>query len=175
LKREQKGALLDDLHGKFVKAKLAVITDYRGLTVPAVDQLRRQLRAKGTEYRVAKNTLLKKAVVGTEFEVLKDYFEGTSAIAVSYDDLVGPAKILNNFSKDNPLLTLRVAALNGKVLSAEDIKSLAQLPPREVLLAKLLALMNAVPTRFVQILSGIPRQFLYTLQAIKDKKEQTIN
>ena len=175
MKREQKAALLDDLHGKFVKAKLAVITDNRGLTVPVVDQLRRQLRAKGIEYRVAKNTLLRKAVVGTEFEVLKDYFEGTSAIAVSYDDPVGPAKILNNFSKDNPLLTLRAAALNGKVLSAEDIKSLAQLPPREVLLAKLLALMNVVPTRFVQVLSGIPRQFLYTLQAIKDKKEQTVN
>lgn len=175
MNREEKAAIVKELNGRFAEAKIAIITDYRGLTVPDLLELRRNLRKGAADFRVAKNTLLRRAVQGTGFEGLQDHFTGTSAIAVSSDDPVTPAKVLCEFSKTHPALDIRTALLDGKLLSREEIVALSKLPDRDTLLAKLLSVMNAVPTGLVQVLSGVPRTFLYTLQAIKDQKEQKDN
>jgi large subunit ribosomal protein L10 len=170
--REEKVAEVEELSGKFAKAKIAIVADYKGLTVPVLQELRHNLRRNDAEFRVAKNTLLARAVEDTEFKGLQDQFVGTTAVAVSYGDPVSPTKILTDFCKDHPELKLRSALLDGKLLSVDDITALSKLPSKEVLLGQMLSVMNAVPTGFVRVLSGVPRTFLYALQAIKEKKEQ---
>jgi large subunit ribosomal protein L10 len=175
LNRDEKATVVEELSGKFAKAKIAVVTDYRGLTVPVFQELRRELRKNNAEIRVAKNTLLRRAVQGTPFEAMDEHFTGTSAITVSNEDPVSPAKVLVEFGKGHPQLTIRGAVLDGKALTPDDIVALSRLPGKDVLLAKLLSVMQAVPTNFVQVLSGVPRKMVYLLQAVRDKKEQTDN
>jgi large subunit ribosomal protein L10 len=160
--REEKVAEVAELSGKFAKANIAIVADYKGLTVQDLQELRHSLRRNDAEFRVAKNTLLIR-------------FVGTTSVTVSYGDPVSPAKILTDFSKDHPELKIRSAVLDGKMLSAEDITALSRLPGKEVLLGQMLSVMNAVPTGLVQVLSGVPRTFLYALQAIKEQKEQAAN
>lgn len=175
MNRDDKVAVVEDLSSKFEKAKFAVVADYRGLKVSTFEELRRELKKNNAEIRVAKNTLLRRAVQGTPFEVMSSQLKGTTAVTVSYEDPVAPAKILTEFVKNHPEFVLRTGVLEGKELSADDLKALSSLPSKEVLLATLLSTMNAVPTSFVQVLSAIPRSFLYALQALKDKKEQQTN
>lgn len=172
MNREQKAAEVEDLNGRFSKAKIAIAADYRGLKVADFQQLRVELRKNNAEIRVAKNTLLRRAVQDTSFEQLQEHFTGTTAITVSYDDPVAPAKVLTAFSKDHNEIVLRGGMLDGKSLTPEDLVALSKLPSREVMLAKLLSVMAAVPTSFVQVLNAVPRSLVYTLQAIKEKKEQ---
>ena len=171
MKIEQKKAIAEELHEKFARAKVVIVTDYKGMDVAAVNQLRRKLREAGIEYRVAKNSLLARASKNTGVETISDQFKGPNAVALSYDDPVAPAKVLTDFMKANTKLAIKVGVLNGKALSIDDIKALSALPSREVLLARVLSVMNAVPTSFVRVLSGVPVQFLNVLQAIKEKKE----
>ena len=175
MNRDEKATVVEQLNDKFSKAKLAVVADYRGLSVPALQEIRRSLRDSNTELRVAKNTLLRRAVKGTSFEAMESHFQGTTAISVSYDDPVAPAKALTDFAKSNPQLAIRAAILDGKALTADDLLALAKLPSKEVLLSKLLSVMQAVPTNFVQVLNGVPSKMVYMLQAIKDKKAQEEN
>jgi large subunit ribosomal protein L10 len=171
VKIEQKKAIAEELHEKFSKAKVVIVTDYKGMDVAATNQLRRKLREAGIEYRVAKNSLLARASKDTDVEAIIDQFKGPNAIAMSYDDPVAPAKVLTDFMKANAKLEIKVGVLNGKALNIDDIKALSALPSREVLLARVLSVMNAVPTSFVRVLAGVPVQFLNVLQAIKEKKE----
>ena len=175
MNREEKVAEVAELSGKFAKANIAIVADYKGLTVQDLQELRHSLRRNDAEFRVAKNTLLIRAVADTDYKGLQDDFVGTTSITVSYGDPVSPAKILTDFSKDHPELKIRSAVLDGKMLSAEDITALSRLPGKEVLLGQMLSVMNAVPTGLVQVLSGVPRTFLYALQAIKEQKEQAAN
>ncbi|MBW2466190.1 MAG: 50S ribosomal protein L10 [Deltaproteobacteria bacterium] len=175
MNRNEKVAEVEELSGKFAKAKMAIVTDYKGLTVPVLQELRHNLRRNDAEFRVAKNTLLIRAVEDTEFKGLQDQFVGTTAITVSYGDPVSPAKILAEFAKDHSELQIRSALLDGKLLSPEDITALSKLPSKEILLGQMLSVMNGVPTGLVQVLSGVPRTFLYALQAIKEQKEQAAN
>ena len=175
MNREEKASIVDELSDKFAKAKIAIITDYRGLTVSVMQELRRKLRENNAEVKVAKNTLLRRAVKGTSFEGIESHFLGTTAVTVSYEDPVTPAKIIVEFLKDNPQLEIKAGSLEGKELSSEDIKALSKLPSKEILLGQLLSVMNAVPTGFVQVLSGVPRNFVNVLQAIKDQKSQADN
>jgi large subunit ribosomal protein L10 len=147
------------------------LTDYKGLDVAAINDLRRKLRESDIEYQVVKNTLLARAAEDTEVALIKDHFKGPSAVAISYDDPVAPAKVLTQFAKDNGKLEIKVGVLNGKVLDAQAIKALALLPSREVMLAQLLATLNAVPTSFVRVLAEVPRSLLNVLTALKDQKE----
>jgi large subunit ribosomal protein L10 len=133
------------------------------------------LRRNDAEFRVAKNTLLIRAVEDTAFKGLQEHFVGTTAVTVSYGDPVTPAKIISDFCKDHPELKIRTGLLDGKLLSTDDITALSKLPSKEVLLSQMLSVMNAVPTGLVQVLSGVPRTFLYALQAIKEQKEQAAN
>jgi len=175
LNREEKVAEVAELSGKFAKAKIAIVADYKGLTVPVLQELRHNLRRNDAEIRVAKNTLLKRAVEDTEYQGLQEYFVGTTAVTVSYGDPVSPAKILTDFCKDHPEMQIRSASLDGKVLTVNEVTALSKLPSKEVLLAQMLSVMNAVPTGLVRVLSGVPRTFLYALQAIKAQKEQAAN
>ncbi len=175
MNRDEKAAIVEELSGKFANAKLAVVTDYRGLTVKSFQELRSELRKSSAEVKVAKNTLLKRAIQDTPFAALEGALQGTSAVTVTDTDPVAPAKILVKFNKDNPQLAIKTAILDGKVLTADDLIALSKLPGREELLAKLLFVMQAVPTNFVQVLSGVPRKALYLLQAIKEQKEQSGN
>ena len=171
MKLEAKQKITEDLHERLAKSVIIVLTDYKGLDVTSINDLRRKLRDANIEYQVVKNTLLVRAAEDTEVAVLKDHFKGPSAIAISYDDPVAPAKVLTQFAKDNNKLEIKVGVLNGKVLDAQAIKALATLPSREVLLAQFLSTLNAVPTSFVRVLAEVPRSMLNVLTAIKDQKE----
>lgn len=171
MNRDEKVSKVSELNETFSKAKFAVVTDYRGLKVTELEKLRRELKKSDAQIRVAKNSLLKLAVKDTDYEILSEYFTGTTAVAVSFEDPVASAKALSGFAKDNEALSIRSAALDGSVLSADDVIALSKLPGKPELQAKLLGTMAAVPTGLVQVLSGVPRTFVYALQAIKEQKE----
>ena len=171
MKLEQKKTIVKDLQEKFSKKKILIVTDYKGLNVQDVNSLRRKLREAGTEYQVVKNSLLVRACKDTDVEMLKDYFTGPSAIALSYDDPVAPAKLLTEFAKENKKLEIKVGVMNGKVLDLSKINELSSLPSHEVLLGQLLSVMNGVPSSLVRALGDVPRKMLNLLQAIKEQKE----
>lgn len=172
MKREEKASIVEDLNGKFSRAKITIVADYRGMTVSALEGLRRELKKSNSEIRVAKNTLLRRAVQGTSFEAMGEYFSGSTVVAISYGDPVAPAKALTGFLKDHPNFEIRSASMEGRTLSAQDLVALSSLPSREVLLGKLLSVMNGVPTGFVRVLNGVPTKMLYLLNAVADKKGQ---
>lgn len=171
MRLDKKKAIVEDLHEKFSRSKVVIITNYKGLNVAAVNSLRRKLRDADVEYKVVKNTLLKRASEDTDAELIKDSFKESSAVAISYNDPVAPAKVLSEFAKENEKLEIKIGVMGGKVLDLNAIKSLSSLPSREVLLAQVLSAMNGVPTSLVSVLSAIPRQLLNVLQAIKDQRE----
>jgi large subunit ribosomal protein L10 len=171
VKLEEKKQIVEDLHGRFAKSSLVILTDFKGLDVTAVSDLRRKLKQAGVEYKVAKNTLMARASEDTPVAVLKDLFLGPGAVAISYQDPVAPAKILTKFADDSKKLEIRAAVLNGKLIDLNGVKALAVLPSREVLLSQLLAVMVAVPTSVVRVLAEVPRSLLNVLNAVKDKKE----
>ena len=175
MNREEKASVVEVLQGKLSKANLAVVADYQGLNVSAFEELRRELKKSDSEVRVAKNTLLRKAVQGTDLESLTPHFTGATAITVSYADPVASAKVVTSFVKDHPEFEIRSAVLDGKELSADALLALSKLPSKEVLLSQLLSVMQAVPTGFVRVLNGVPQKMVYLLQAISDNKSQADN
>jgi large subunit ribosomal protein L10 len=171
LNRESKAKKVDELKDTFANAKFAVVADYRGLKVNEFEQLRVSLREQGGLIQVAKNTLLKLAVQGTDFEGMTQDFAGTTAVAFSFDDPVGSAKALADFTKENQTLVVRSAMYEGKMLSSEDLLALSKLPSKEQLLGQLCSVLNAVPTKLVRTLNAAPSNLVYALQAIKEQKE----
>lgn len=172
LYRENKTLQVKDLQDRFKKAKAAFVADYRGLKVEEITRLRRSLRNASVDLKVIKNTLAKIAVKGTDGEPLNDFFEGTTAVALSYGDPVQAAKILNQFAGDQSNFKLKAGMLGKKIIDIKAIKSLSELPSREVLLGKLVGLMNTAGAgRLVNVLSAVPRKFVYTLDAIKNSKQ----
>ena len=171
MNRDEKAGKVRELNETFSKAKFAVVADYRGLKVTELEKLRKELRQTDAHIQVAKNTLLKLAVQGTECELLSESFSGTTAIAFSFDEPVGPAKVLADFTKEFEALEIRTAIMDGKVLSADDVKALAKLPSKDQLLGQLCGVLVAVPTGFVRALNGVPNKLVYALQAIKEQKE----
>jgi large subunit ribosomal protein L10 len=172
LNRDEKAAIVAELNDSFKRATFSVVADYRGLKVSHLEKIRRELRGCQSEIRIAKNTLLKRAVTDTSCESLMDDFTGTTAIVTAYDDPVNPAKILAKCAEDYEKFELRSAVLEGEKITVDKIVALSKLPSKEILLGQLLSVMNGVPTALVRVLSGVPRTFLYGLQAIKEKKEQ---
>ena len=170
---EAKKLIVQKLKERLDRSKVVILTDYKGLDVGTVTELRSRLRAAQVEFQVIKNTMLRRASEGTPVEPIKEYFKGPSAIAVSYDDPVTLAQILSDFAKTNDKLEIKIGVMGGKVMDPAMIKALATLPSREVLLATVLATMQAVPTSLVRALSDVPRRMLNVLQAIKDQKEQS--
>lgn len=171
MNRDEKTSKVSELNETFTKAKFAVVADYRGLKVTELEKLRRELKKGQAHIQIAKNTLLRLAVKGTEYEGLAEFFTGTTAIAVSFEDPVESAKALAGFAKEYAALSIRSAALEGSILSADDVVSLSKLPGKPELQAKLLGTMAAVPTGLVRVLNAVPSNFVYVLQAIKQQKE----
>ena len=171
MRKDEKQQIAEDLRERLSKSAIIVLTDYKGLDVAAMNDLRRKLRAEDIEYQVVKNTLLIRASEDNDIALIKDYFKGPSAIALSYDDPIAPAKVLSQFAKENNKLEIKAGVMNGQVLDANAIKALAKLPSREVLLGQLLSALNAVPTSFVRTIAEIPRGFVSVLAAIRDQKE----
>ena len=168
---EEKQQIAEDLHDRFSKSTIIVVADYKGLDVSSMNDLRRKLRAEEVEFQVVKNTLLIRAAADTDGALIQDFFKGPSAVALSYDDPIAPAKVLTQFAKDNEKLEIKVGVMDGKVLDAAAINSLASMPSREVLLGQLLSVLNEVPTSFVRTIAEIPRSLLNVLTALKDQKE----
>jgi len=169
--REEKKQLVSDLHSRLEKAQGAFLVHYKGLKVSDINSLRNKLRDTGAEFQVIKNRLLKLACQGTETELIKDHMEGPTAITLTYDDLIGPAKTLVDFSKNFEQLEIKSGQISGKEINAEAVRQLAQLPGREVLLSQVLSAMQAVPASFVRLLGGIMGQLLNVLKAIEQQKE----
>ena len=171
MKLEEKKQIAEDLHEKLAKSTVVIVTDYKGLDVAMINDLRKRLREFEIEFKVVKNSLLIRASQGTDASLIQDAFKGPSAIAMSYDDPVSPAKVLTKFAAENDRLEIKVGVMEGKVLDAAAIKALSALPARDVLLGQLLSVMNGVPTACVRALSDLPRQMLNVLVAVKDQKE----
>lgn len=156
---------------KLENAKGVVITDYRGLNVANVTELRKKLREAGVEYKVVKNTLTKIAAQQLGLEGLNPYLEGPTAIAFGQEDAVAPAKVISEFSKDHNELEIKAGILEGKVIGVSEIKALADLPSREVLLAKLLGGMQSPLYGMANVLQGNLRNLVYVLDAVRQKQE----
>lgn len=167
---EEKQKVVDDIKQKFQGATGVVLADYRGLTVSQVTNLRVELRQAGVEYRVLKNTMVRRAADEIGLEGLAQYLEGPTALAFSVDP-VAPAKILSEFSKKNKNLTIKAGVVEGKVIGPEKIKDLATLPPREILLSQVLAGMQAPLQGMVNVLQGPIRKMGYALEEVRKLKE----
>jgi len=172
LNKETKQQLIVEMHEKLKKAKAVFLADFRGMNVGQATELRNELRKAAVEYRVVKNTLLELASKDTDKEALNPHYAGPTAIALSYDDPVAAAKVLSAYAKlaTNPF-KLKAAVLSGKAISVAEIQALADLPSREVLLAKMLGSMQAPATNFVGVLAAVPGSFVRALDAIRLKKE----
>jgi len=175
LNRDEKVTIVSELSDSFNRAKLAVVADYCGLKVSEFQKIRIELRNCSSEIRVAKNTLLKRAVTDTGNVALSDDFTGTTAVVMAYADPVAPAKVVTKFADDNVKFKIRSAVLDGERIGVEKLIALSKLPSKDVLLGQLLSTWKNVPTGLVQVLSGVPRTFVYALQAIKDQKEAANN
>ena len=171
LKLEQKKQIVEEIRDKFSRSKVVIVTDYKGLDVAAINDLRRRLREENVEYQVVKNSLLSIASEGTDVAVIRDEFKGPSAIALRYDDPVGPAKVLTKFAEENKKFEIKLGAMGGKVLDPKGIKALSSLPSREVLLGQVLSAMNGVPTALVRALNDVSTRLVNVLRAIREQKE----
>ncbi|NLL51677.1 MAG: 50S ribosomal protein L10 [Peptococcaceae bacterium] len=167
---EEKQKIVDEIKQKFQDANGVVLADYRGLTVSQVTSLRVDLRQAGVEYRVLKNTMVRRAADEIGLEGLDEFLKGPTAIAFSADP-VAPAKILSDYSKKNKNLKIKAGVVEGKVIDSERVKDLANLPSREVLLAQVLAGMQAPLQGMVNVLQGPIRKFGYALEEVRKLKE----
>jgi large subunit ribosomal protein L10 len=170
--KSEKVESVAELHEKFAHAVSAVLADFRGLTVQEITDLRQQLRDASLELAVVKNTLARLAVQETPFERLSPYLNGPTSITLSYRDTVAPAKILSAYVKKQPKLAVRAGLFEGEIVPAEKIAEIADLPPRDVILAQALAAMQGPLAGLVWTLQGVLSTFMGTLQAIHDKKAQ---
>ncbi len=169
--RQEKEDFIAELRSRLKKAQGTFLVDYKGLDVEAINHLRKELRSVGSEFQVVKNRLLKLASRDTETGLIEDHMQGPSAIAVTYDDVVSPAKVLIDLAGNFKQLKIKGGQISGKAIDAEAIKRLAELPGREVLLAQSLSAMQAIPASLARVLNGIIVKLLNVFKAIEDQKE----
>ncbi|WP_030903932.1 50S ribosomal protein L10 [Streptomyces sp. NRRL F-5126] len=167
--RPDKAAAVAELTEQFRSSSAAVLTEYRGLTVAQLKDLRRSLGGN-TQYAVVKNTLTKIAANEAGIDTLDDLFTGPTAVAFVTGDPVESAKGLRDFSKENPNLVIKGGVLDGKAMSADEFKKLADLESREVLLAKLAGAMKAKPSQAAALFQALPSKFVRTAEALRAKK-----
>jgi large subunit ribosomal protein L10 len=169
LNRKEKAQVVLDLGEKVKGFQAVVLTNYRGLKVEQIDRLRQRLREEKISYHVVKNTLMKLASKGTDLEKLDNYFEGPTAMAISYGDPVLLAKILSEFVKTQPSLKIKVGLIQGKVTSPEEVKALATMPSREVLFGQILGGIQGTASQLGAVIYNAIQQVLGTIQARVDQ------
>ena len=175
MNRKEKEQVISDLSTKIKGFQAVVLTNYRGLNVEQINNLRRRLREEKISYQVVKNTLIKLAFKGTDLEKLNGYFEGPTAIAISYGDPILLAKILSEFIKAQPSLEVKMGLIQGTVASPEEVKALATMPSRETLLAQLLATIQTPASQLLGAMLSAFQEFLSVLQARRDQLNQQTN
>jgi large subunit ribosomal protein L10 len=158
--REEKVTVVNEIAEKLQNAKSTIIADYRGLTVAEVTELRKNLRDAGIEFKVLKNTMTRRAADQVNLSDVNEYLTGPNAIAFSYEDVVAPAKILNDFAKTHKALELKGGIIEGKVISTSEVQALAELPSKEGLLSML-----------ANVLQAPIRNFAYAVKQIAEKQE----
>jgi len=157
-----KQAIIDEIKDKLNKAESAVVIDYLGTTVEQANAMRRKLREANVDYTVYKNTMMARAIAGTQYESLKDVLEGPSAIAISYDDAIAPARVLAGVMKEYNKMAFKAGVVEGVFYNAEGVKELSAIPSRDELIAKFMGSIQSPVGKFVR-----------TLQAVADAKPQT--
>jgi large subunit ribosomal protein L10 len=176
MNRTEKADLAQSLKDRFIKAKVAIFADYKGLSATQADELRKQLRAQNTEVKVLKNNLgrliSKDGSMGEGTQQVMDGLVGPSLVAFAYGDPAAAAKVIAKFAKDNEALKIKESLLGNKRIEASGVEELASLPSKEVLLAKMLGTMNAPITNFVGVLAAVPRSLVTVLSAIEKKKAE---
>ncbi len=170
LNRTEKAAVIDEVAAKVASAKSIVLAQYRGLEVGDITGLRAQARKSGVYLRVLKNSLARRAVAESPFEKLSDRMVGPLIYGIS-DDPVAAAKVLSDFAKGNDKLVVMAGSLPDSVLDAQGVKSLATMPSRDELIAKLMGTMQAPVAQFVRTLNEVPSKFARALVAVRDQKE----
>lgn len=174
MKRTDKEQFIADYSDKFSRAVVALLADFRGLTVEDANKLRAELRKlPDGEYRVVKNSLCRRLLADTDKAELAEHFRGPTSVYFGYEDAVAPAKTLTEFARTNKKgFELKAAFFDGRVLTPEQIKMLGDMPSKEQLQAMLLGLLQQPATQMVSLLSNVPRGLLNVLSAYKDKKEE---
>lgn len=170
LNRTEKEQVINDLREDFSKAKAVIFTDFRGLTVTELSDLRSLLREGDFEYKVVKNTLAKIASEGTPVHVARDAFRGPVGIAISYDDPVLTAKKVLEYAKKNDKLKVGIGLIEGSVCAADELKSVAELPSRKVLLSMVAGTFSAPMSKMAAALNATLSKFVYLIEAVKNKK-----
>ena len=155
---ETKSLQVKEIAAKFEAAASIVVVDYRGLTVGQATELRKQLREAGVEFKVYKNTLTRRAAEIAGLEGINEFLTGPNAIAFSNEDVVAPAKIINEFAKKNEALEIKAGIIEGTIASVEDVKALAELPSREGLLSMLLSVLQAPVRNFALATKAVAEQ-----------------
>ena len=161
----RKGTQIEELKEQLGRAELTVVTDYRGLTVTQLQDLRARLKPLDAEFKIAKNTLTRIAAEAVGINGLEPTLEGPTAIMLAYGDIVAPAKVINEFVRTSHILTVKSAVLGTQVLPAKDVEAIATLPSREELLGKLVNLLASPMARTVGVLSGPSRSLVYLATA----------
>ena len=168
--RPDKVATVDEVKARVEATSTAVVTEYRGMTVAQISTLRRQLRSIGADYKVFKNTLVRRAISGTPAEALGDLLTGPTAIAFVDGDVSAVAKTLRDFARETPKLVVKGGVINGKALSLKDLTALADLPSRDVLLAQFAGLLASPLRTMAGLLKAIPQNLAYGLSALLESK-----
>jgi len=170
VQKSEKEELIKELNGKFARVKTAVLAEFSKVDVETITRLRKKFREGKVEYKVLKNTLAKRAAKGTSVEVIADDFKGPVALAISYDDVVAPAKILSEFIKDMETIKVRGAVVEGRKVDAKGVQALAKMPGLPELRAKLLGLFNQPASKLVRTIAAPGQQLARVLAAHSEQK-----
>jgi large subunit ribosomal protein L10 len=172
LNRTEKEQVIGELHEKMAKAKAAIVAEPKGLTVAVVTELRKKLRDNKVEYRVVKNTLAARAAKGTSLEPLAEKFVGPTAIVMSYDDVIAPAKLLTDFMKDRENFAIRTAVVEGRVIDAKGVQALAKMPGLQELRGQIAAMIAQPATKLVRMIGTPGQQLARVLGARREQLEK---